>query len=149
MKKIGFFVLLNTTGLLVYGQDDTVAEHQRRAIHYLIEQYSQAREKRDTILLKTILTDDVDQLVSTGEWRNGIVSAVEGMQESSSNNPGTRTLRVDKLRMLNPRTAIVDCIYEIQNTDNSVRRMWSTFIIVAEKKIWKISAIRNMLPASR
>lgn len=150
MKNIVVFLLLNLAGIfLLYGQNSTVADHHRKAITSLIDQYSEAREKRDTVLLKTILTIDVDQLVSTGEWRNGIGTAIQGMLKSSTNRPGTRTLMVDKIRMLNSTTAIVDCKYEIQNTDSSMRRMWSTFILVTEKDVWKISAIRNMLPASQ
>ncbi len=150
MKKIVLLLLLNLSSVFfLYGQNSTPADHYRKEITFFIYQYSEAREKRDTVLLKTILTTDVDQLVSTGEWRNGIGSAVQGMLKSSANSPGTRTLQVDKIRMLNPTTAIVDCKYEIQNTDSSMRRMWSVFIIVAEKEAWKISAIRNMLPSSQ
>lgn len=150
MKKLILFFSLNLACLIfLYGQNAEPSEQQRKAIHFLIDQYSEAREKSDTVLLKTILTTNVDQLVSNGEWRNGIDMAVQGMQKSSANDPGTRTLRVDKIRMLNATAAIVDCKYEIQNTDSSIRRMWSTFIVVAEKKVWKISAIRNMLPSGQ
>ncbi|HEU4858827.1 MAG TPA: hypothetical protein VFT15_03285, partial [Chitinophagaceae bacterium] len=86
-------------------------------------------------------------LVSTGEWRIGIAASVQGMLKSAANSPGTRTLRIENIRMFNPTTAIVDCRYEIQNADGTTRKMWSTFLLVAEKKIWKISAIRNMMPA--
>jgi metallo-beta-lactamase class B len=113
----------------------------------LIDRYSEAREKRDTVLLKTILTPDVDQLVSTGEWRSGIKAAVEGMMKSSATSPGTRTLSVEKIQIIATSSAVVDCRYEIQNTDNTIRKMWSTFIVVGDKKEWKIKAIRNMLPA--
>ena len=150
MKNILLLLLLNLTGIsFLYGQNNMPDQRQRKAITFLIDQYSEAREKSDTLLLKTILTTNVDQLVSNGEWRNGIGDAVRGMLKSSANSPGTRTLRVDKIRMLNPTSAIVDCKYEIQNTDSTMRRMWSTFIVVAEKKAWKISAIRNMLPSSQ
>ena len=149
-KSILFFLLTLATGVVfLFGQSNQPANHQRKTITFLIDQYSEAREKRDTALLKTILTANVDQLVSTGEWRNGIGTAVQGMLKSSANTPGTRTLTVDKIRMLNPTTAIVDCKYDIQNTDSTMRRMWSTFIVVSEKKVWKISAIRNMLPAGQ
>jgi uncharacterized protein (TIGR02246 family) len=148
MKNIFLFLLLNLTGILfLYGQHNTPDDHQRKAITSLIDQYAEAREKSDTILLKNILTIDVDQLVSTGEWRIGIGASVQGMLKSSANSPGTRTLRIENIRMFNPTTAIVDCRYEIQNTDGTMRKMWSTFLVVAEKKIWKISAIRNMMPA--
>ena len=149
MKYIFLFFFLNVTGVFfLYGQLNMPDIHQREAITSLIDKYSLAREKSDTTLLKTILTSDVDQLVSTGEWRNGITAAVQGMLKSSGNRPGTRTLRVQNIRMLNPSNAIVDCRYEIQNTDGTTRKMWSTFIVAAEKKTWKISAIRNMLPAN-
>ena len=148
MKNIFLLLLLNLTGtFFLFGQHNTPDDHQRKAITSLIDQYSEAREKRDTILLKNILTTDVDQLVSTGEWRIGIGASVQGMLRSSANSPGTRTLRIENIRMFNPTTAIVDCRYEIQNTDGTIRKMWSTFFVVAEKKVWKISAIRNMMPA--
>ena len=150
MKNIVLLLALNLTGVLfLYAQNSTPGEHQRKAIASLIGQYSEAREKRDTVLLKTILTTDVDQLVSTGEWRNGIGASVEGMLKSSIISPGTRTLNIEKIRMLNPNSAIVDCKYEIQNKDGNARKMWSTFIVLYNKKVWKISAIRNMLPATQ
>jgi hypothetical protein len=147
MKNIVLLVLLNLPGTnFLYSQGDMPKDQQRKEIVELIDKYSQAREKRDTALLKTILTSNIDQLVSTGEWRNGIGTAVQGMLKSSANIPGTRTLLVDKIRMLNSTSAIVDCRYEIQNTDSTMRKMWSTFIVVVKNKVWKISAIRNMLP---
>jgi uncharacterized protein (TIGR02246 family) len=150
MKTIALLLILNLTGgFFLYGQDNTPGDSQRKAITFLIDQYSQARETMDTVLLKTILTTDVDQLVSTGEWRNGKSAAVEGMLKSSASSPGTRTLQVDKIRMINPTSAIVDCRYEIQNSDGTIRKMWSSFIVVGDKKTWKISAIRNMLPSGQ
>jgi len=149
MKNILLLFLLNVNGILfLYGQNSAPNDVQQKAISSLIDQYSEAREKSDTVLLKAILTTDVDQLVSTGEWRKGISTAVQGMLKSSANSPGTRTLRVENIRMINSTTAIVDCRYEIKNTDDTIRKMWSTFFVVVEKKIWKICAIRNMMPAS-
>lgn len=140
---VGFFICVTTVA-----QDLKPTTKQTSDISALIDQYSQARENRDTVLLKKILTDDIDQLVSTGEWRNGVASSVKGMLASSAAAPGTRTLTIDKLKMLNASAAIVDCRYEIKNADGSIRKMWSTFVVVAEKQQWKISAIRNMLPSN-
>ena len=148
MKKTTLLLLSHLACIIVFnGQDIKVNDKQQKEITSLIDQYSQAREKRDTALLKTILTPDVDQLVSTGEWRVGLNAAVEGMMRSSANSPGTRTLHVEKIQTISPSSAIVDCRYEIQNADGTVRKMWSTFIVIADKKTWKIMAIRNMLPA--
>ena len=132
----------------LHAQNVTPNDQQRKAISSLIDKYSEAREKRDTVLLKNILTRDIDQLVSSGEWRNGIDASVKGMLSSSANTPGTRKLTIEKIRMLGPNNAIVDCKYEIQNTGAATRKMWSTFVIVLYKGDWKISAIRNMLPQS-
>lgn len=121
----------------------------REEIYALIDQYSQARDKRDTVLLKSILTGDVDQLVSSGEWRIGIEQAVEGMQRSSTVNEGKRTLTVDKYRLLSSEVGIVDARYEIEGKNGTIRKMWSTFVLVRESGKWKISGIRNMLPTSQ
>ncbi len=106
-----------------------------------------ARETRDSELLKAILATDVDQLVSSGEWRRGVDEALKGMMRSSASRPGSRSLTVEKIRFLNPGSGIADARYEIKNTDGTVRKMWSTFIVTYQDKRWKIAAIRNMLPA--
>lgn len=115
-------------------------------IHTLIEQYSQARETRDTVLLKKILTEDVDQLVSSGEWRAGIREAVDGMLRSSSANPGIRKLHVEKIKFLSDDIALVDCRYIITDPNGQERNLWSSFTVLFHKKNWKITAIRNMNP---
>jgi hypothetical protein len=146
MKKHSFIVILILATTILHAQQ-TATESQRKSLTKLIDQYSEARTKNDTLLLKSILTSDIDQLVSTGEWRSGIKTAVKGMLSSSANNSGTRTLTVDKVKMLNASCAIVDCRYEIQEANGSTRKMWSSFIAISEKGKWKISAIRNMLPS--
>ena len=140
------FAFLAVT-LPALAQHGSPGEQQRKDITALISQYSQAREERDTVLLKRILTSDIDQLVSSGEWRTGINSAVQGMLASSAESPGTRMLTVERLRMTGPNTALVDCRYDIRNPNGSIRRMWSSFVVVLDKRVWKISAIRNMLPS--
>ena len=132
---------------VAYAQQTNDRNPKEQSIYTLIDQYAQARETKDTVLLKQILTEEVDQLVSSGEWRRGLKGAMEGMLRSSSSNPGDRTLTVDQIRFLNTETGVVDTRYEIQNADGALRKMWSTFIVVREGNRWKITAIRNMLPA--
>jgi len=124
------------------------SKKQTEDIHSLIENYALAREKKDVVLLESILTADVDQLVSSGKWRKGKKESMEGMLQSSTSNPGTRTLKIENIRLLNPQCGIVDARYEIKNTDGTSRKMWSTFMVVFQNGEWKITAIRNMLPAS-
>ena len=149
MKKTALLFLLHLTGFIfLYGQHTTtVNDKQQKAITSLIDQYSQAREKRDTVLLKTILTTDVDQLVSTGEWRAGINAAVEGMMKSSANSPGTRTLRLKKYKchVHHPLLWIAGTKYKMQMALHGKCGAHLSLLLIRET--WKIRAIRNMLPA--
>ena len=146
MKKLTVLLLIGTLSApLVRGQGTPTQAN--KAIYDLIDAYSEAREKQDTVLLKKILTADVDQLVSTGEWRTGIGEAVSGMIRSSATKPGTRTLTVEKIMYLSPQSGLADARYVIQNDDGTARQMWSTFVVVKQRGQWKISGIRNMLPA--
>jgi uncharacterized protein (TIGR02246 family) len=147
MKTILFFVLCSLITQSVYSQDTNPDTKAEKTIYALIDAYSQARETKDAALLDTILADEVDQLVSSGTWRNSKEESITGMMQSSTSNPGTRTLTVEKLRFMDPQSAIVDCRYEIKNADGTTRRMWSTFIVILADDRWKITAIRNMLPA--
>jgi hypothetical protein len=150
MRKFSLMILLNLlVAQSLFGQATNPNSKQSKEIFSLIDNYSKARENNDTVLLKKILTKEVDQLVSTGEWRHGIAEVVKGMLRSSANSAGTRMLKVDKIRMINLYCAIVDCRYMIQNPESKTRKMWSTFVVVADKGTWKIAAIRNMLPEER
>ncbi len=129
-----------------FAQTSAQSKAESQEILNLINSYSKSRETKDTVLLKKILTKDIDQLVSSGEWRSGIDAAIKGMMQSSTSNPGERSLHVERIRYLSDEVALVDARYEIKNPDGSIRKMWSSFTIVDDKG-WKISAIRNMLPA--
>ncbi|PZX46469.1 DUF4440 domain-containing protein [Algoriphagus chordae] len=142
--SILFFLLLSSTA---FAQTSELTKEESQEIINLINSYSKARETKDSTLLRQILTIDIDQLVSSGVWRDGIAVAIEGMMSSSASNPGERTLKVESIRFVNPKVAIVDARYEIKNSDGTTRKMWSTFVVVMETEQWKISAIRNMLPS--
>ena len=148
MKNNFLFVLCTFMAMpSIYPQETANNTEQRKGIYTLVDTYALAREKKDTILLESILATNVDQLVSSGKWRKGKKEAMKGMLKSSVSNPGTRTLKIEKIRFLNSVSAIVDARYQIQNDHGTVRKMWSTFIVVYEEDRWKIAAIRNMLPA--
>ena len=148
MKKVSLFILVSfVNSIAILAQSSHPETEPKQEIYSLIDNYTKSRETQDTALLNSILTPEIDQLVSTGEWRFGKTGAMKGMMRSSESNPGKRTITIDKIRLLNPECAIVDARYEIQNVNGTARKMWSTFIVVNDKNKWKIAAIRNMLPA--
>jgi len=118
------------------------------AIRALVRRYAEAREAEDPAATAALFVDDADQLVSSGEWRRGRDVLVKGAMASSARTGGTRTIEVETLRMLGADAAIADARYEIRGAGGGgPRRMWSTFVVVRHEGTWRISAIRNMLPA--
>jgi uncharacterized protein (TIGR02246 family) len=118
------------------------------AIAAVIARYVAAREARDPQAIAALFTADADQLVSSGEWRRGRDALVKGTLASSAATGGTRAITVETSRRLGPDVAIVDGRYEISGlAGGATRRMWTSFVLVRQDGGWRISAIRNMLPA--
>lgn len=126
---------------------DPVAE---QAVKDLVAAYAAAREAKDPEAIRSLFTEDADQLVSSGVWRRGREALVEGMLGSSTRNPGSRTLTVETVRFPAPGIAVADARYVIRGTGGAPdRKMWSTFVCAQADGRWRIAAIRNMLPAPR
>lgn len=118
------------------------------AIRALVARYTEIRETGDAAALGALFTADADQLVSSGEWRKGRDAVVKGSLGSSQQTPGKRTLTIDSVRTVAAGVAIADSRYEIAQADGRTRRMWASWLLVKDGDTWKITAIRNMLPAA-
>ena len=118
------------------------------AVREIVRQYVDAREKRDPKLLEALFTADADQLVTTGEWRQGRDNVVRGGLASSQANPGSRQIAIEAVRFVAPGVAIADGRYEITDAQAAApRRMRTTFVVVRNtENAWRIAAIRNMAP---
>ena len=117
------------------------------AIRDVVRRYTDAREGRDRDALLALVAPDADQLVSSGEWRRGRDALVTGSLASSAAG-GTRRITVESVRLLGKDAAIADGRYEISGlTGGATRSMWTTFVLTRRPDGWRISAIRNMLPA--
>jgi uncharacterized protein (TIGR02246 family) len=117
------------------------------AIRSVVQRYVNARELRDPGAIEAIFTADADQHTTSGEWRHGRADVIRGSLESSTRNPGKRSITVETIRFVTPDVAIADGPYEIAS-DGNVRRMWTTIVLEREGGAWRIAAIRNMVPAT-
>jgi uncharacterized protein (TIGR02246 family) len=118
------------------------------AVKAVVARYVEAREKRDAAGVAAVFTPDADQLVSSGEWRKGREAVVKGTLASSESTGGRRTITVESVRFVSADVALADGRYEISGMASGPdRRMWSTFVMKRGAEGWRISAIRNMLPA--
>lgn len=122
------------------------AQSRDAPIIQIVADYNAARDNQDPAAIEKLFVDDADQLVSNGVWRRGKDTLVKGMLASSAGNPGDRRLTVETVRFVTADVALADARYEIAGAD-SVRKMWSTFLVVKTGDGWRIAAIRNMLPA--
>ncbi len=134
------FCVTSVSGLLGQQPDET-------AVRAVVEQYMDARERRDARALEALFTGDADQHTTAGEWRRGRASVVPGSIESSQRNAGTRRITVESVRFVTPDVAIADGPYEIDPGNSAeIRRMWTTIVLARVADGWRISAIRNMIP---
>lgn len=126
----------------------TAASNDDASVREIVRQYVDAREKRDAKLLAALFTEDADQITTSGEWRRGRDNVVNGGLASSQNNPGTRQIVVEAVRLLGPGIAIADGRYDIHPQGGEPpRRMWTTFVVMRNNAgAWRIAAIRNMVP---
>ena len=107
-----------------------------------------AREKQDPKAVESLFTNDADQLVSSGEWRKGRPAVVKGTLNSSKQTGGKRTITLESIRFVTPDVALADGRYRLAElAGNTQRDMWTTLLLTRTAGHWRISAIRNMLPA--
>lgn len=120
-----------------------------QAVREVVQKYMDARGRQDAVELEKLFTADADQLVSSGEWRKGRGEVVKGTLASSQNTGGKRTITVESVRFLAPGVALADGRYELNGlAGGASRKMWTSLIMVHTPDGWRITAIRNMLPAA-
>jgi uncharacterized protein (TIGR02246 family) len=142
-RSVAFaLIVLGSTTAWAQPKDDDAA------IRDVVRRYQDARERRDRDALVALFTPDADQLVSSGEWRRGREAVVTGGLASSARG-GSRALAVERVRRAGNDVAIADARYEISGGEGGTRNMWSTFVLARQADGWRISAIRNMLPAAQ
>jgi uncharacterized protein (TIGR02246 family) len=115
------------------------------AVREVVRRYMDARELKDPAAIEALFTADADQHTTSGEWRRGRAQIVPGTLQSSTRNPGTRTITVQAVRFITADVAVADGPYEIRGTAGT-RRMWATLVLKREATQWRIAAIRNMVP---
>lgn len=146
IQFIILFLLLSFTPS--FTQKNT-SNNDEAAIRAVVAQYVDARERIDPEAVEQLFTSDADQLVSSGEWRKGREAVVKGTMASSQSTGGKRTITVESVRFITPDVAIADGRYELTGlAGGATRSMWATLVLKRSGREWRITAIRNMLPAA-
>jgi uncharacterized protein (TIGR02246 family) len=148
--KIQFILLLAFLGManLAYAQDSEFSDADEIAIRMLIAQYLETRIQNDEEALRSLLTEDVDQLPTSGNLRSGIDEVAAGVLANTANTGGDRSITIQRIRYIGSSVAIVDGLYDIVNRLDGIDRHYLTsFTVTRETNRWKITAIRNMQPS--
>ena len=145
MRGIILVICLVTTGANATAQAPPGTTSDDAAIRNLVHLFTQARERSDAKSIEALLTADVDQYTSAGEWRRGRERVVTGMIETSARNPGARAIEIAAVRFIAADVAIVDGGYK---TGADARQLWTTILVKRDGAAWKIAAIRNVSPTS-
>jgi len=144
-----FAILCCIASIAPWFAQEGAGRNDEAAIREVVSKYVDARERIDPKAVEELFTSDADQLVSSGEWRKGRDAVVRGTMASSSSTGGKRTITLESLRFLTPDVAIADGRYELTGlAGGATRSMWTTLVLKRTEKGWRISAIRNMLPAA-
>lgn len=134
--------------IALFAQAPSGGAGDESAIRDVVKKYVDARDRKDPQSIEALFTSDADQLVSSGEWRKGRPAVVRGTLASSQSMAGKRTITVESIRFVGAGVALVDGRYEIAPVaDGESRRMWTMLLLTRGADGWRISAIRNMLPA--
>ncbi len=137
-------IVVTSTG--ASAQEPSVDE---TAVRKVVERYVDARQASNRNAIESLFTPDADQLVSDGTWRRGRDELVKGMLESSRKNPAKRTITVEAVRLLSPDVALADGRYIHKGqAGGKDREMWTAITLKKGPDGWRITAIRNMLPAA-
>jgi uncharacterized protein (TIGR02246 family) len=146
-RRVSLTIILCVIGALPAAPATQARASQETAVRAVVDSYLAAREHRDAQALGDLFTADADQLTSSGEWRRGREAIVKGTLASSDRTGGTRTIAIQTVRFPTATTAVADGRYELTSA-NERRVMWTSFVMVQDGARWRISAIRNMLPAA-
>jgi uncharacterized protein (TIGR02246 family) len=140
-------VLSCCTVLSAFGQSPPNRATDEAAIGAVVKAFIDTREANDSAGLAALLTEDVDQRLTSGRIRKGRDEVVSGSLATTQSTGGRRTITIESVRFFGPDVALVDGRYDsVGRSDGGDRRMLTSMTLEREQGNWKIAAIRNMLP---
>lgn len=120
---------------------------EEAAIRQVVNAFIATREADDAASLEVLLTEDVDQQVTSGALRSGRRAVVDGSLATTQETGGDRRIVIETIRFLSPDIAIADGPYDIVGRRDGDRHYRTTMVLKKEDGAWRIAAIRNMQPA--
>lgn len=148
MRKVAMLALAWVVAVPALAQQTSRAADEA-AVRAVIQAFLDTREANDAAALGALLTADVDQQQTSGNVRSGRDAVVSGSLATQQATGGRRTISLESLRFIAPDVAIADGRYDsLGRADGTDQLMLTSMVLRREGGVWKIAAIRNMLPSA-
>lgn len=144
-RRMGFLLfLLVTAGVAAEAQDAPDRSADESAIRQVTQDYIARRDEGDETGLRALLTEKVDQRLTSGRMRLGRDAVVSGSLGSTQNSGGKRVITLVDIRFLGADVAIANGNYDsLGRADGTDLYMRTTIIFWRVDGEWRIDAIRN------
>ena len=144
-KRLGFLLLmLVTAGVAAEAQDAVDRSADESAIRQVTQEYIARRDEGDEAGLRALLTENVDQRLTSGRMRLGRDEVVSGSLGSTQNSGGERVITLNDIRFLGADVAIANGNYDsLGRADGTDLYMRTTIVFWRVDGKWRIDAIRN------
>ena len=144
-KRLGFLLLmLVTAGVAAEAQDAADRSADESAIRQVTQDYIARRDEGDEAGLRALLTEKVDQRLTSGRMRLGRDDVVSGSLGSTQSSGGKRVITLNDFRFLGTDVAIANGNYDsLGRADGTDLYMRTTIVFWRVDGKWRIDAIRN------
>jgi len=144
-KTLGCLLfMLVTASVAAEAQDALDRSADESAIRQVTQDYIARRDEGDEAGLRALLTEKVDQRLTSGRMRLGRDAVVSGSLGSTQNSGGKRVITLNDIRFLGADVAIANGNYDsLGRADGTDLYMRTTIVFWRVDGKWRIDAIRN------
>ena len=136
--------MLVAAGIAANAQDAPDRSGDEAAIRQVTQDYILRRDEGDETGLRALLTENVDQRLTSGRMRIGLEEVVSGSLGSTQNSGGKRVITLKEIRFLGDDVAIANGNYDsLGRADGTDLYMRTTIVFWRSDGKWRIDAIRN------
>ena len=145
LKKLGLLLfVLVAAGAVAEAQDGADRSADEATIRQVTQDYIARRDEGDEAGLRALLTENVDQRLTSGRMRTGQDEVVSGSLGSTQSSGGKRVITLKEIRFLGDDVAIANGDYNsLGRADGTDLYMRTTIIFQRSDEKWRIAAIRN------
>lgn len=136
--------ILSATSVAAAAQGLPDRAADEAAIRQVTQDYIARRDEGDEAGLRALMTEKVDQRLTSGRMRLGRDEVVSGSLGSTQNSGGKRVITLNDIRFLGADVAIANGNYDsLGRADGTDLHMRTTIVFWRVDGKWRIDAIRN------